>query len=292
MGRIGYFVTADNAGADGDRAGGPGPARPRADVLLARQPGDLLRRRAGLHRHRAATRWPGRRCSPARSPTTSTTTCWAPTAPMRRTTSTPPPALHQDPASSPRWPRSIRRCATARTSTATPRDEAGIYAFSRLHRSQQREYVVVLNNSESAKTAAIPTYVANGALHQDLRRPGRRPRSRTATAGSRSPCRPCRPWSTSRCGRSRGSTAAPQITLNAAAADGGDQLPDAGVGERQRLRVQRGDLLRQVRPRWLEEHRHRRHAALPGVPRRQLARRRRPRWPTAPWCGTTPVTSG
>ncbi len=30
------------------------PARPRADVLLARQPGDLLRRRAGLHR-------PGRR---------------------------------------------------------------------------------------------------------------------------------------------------------------------------------------------------------------------------------------
>ena len=43
-------------------------------------------------------------------------------------------------------------------------DEAGIYAFSRLHRSQQREYVVVLNNSESEQTAAIPTYVANGAF--------------------------------------------------------------------------------------------------------------------------------
>ena len=42
--------------------------------------------------------------------------------------------------------------------------EAGIYAFSRLHRSQQREYVVVLNNSESEQTAAIPTYVANGAF--------------------------------------------------------------------------------------------------------------------------------
>ena len=43
-------------------------------------------------------------------------------------------------------------------------DEAGIYAFSRLLRTSQHEYVVVLNNSESAKTAAIPTYVANGAF--------------------------------------------------------------------------------------------------------------------------------
>ncbi|HZA05688.1 MAG TPA: alpha-amylase family glycosyl hydrolase [Propionibacteriaceae bacterium] len=42
--------------------------------------------------------------------------------------------------------------------------QSGIYAFSRLLRSQQHEYVVVLNNSESAKTAAIPTYVANGAF--------------------------------------------------------------------------------------------------------------------------------
>jgi alpha-amylase len=41
-------------------------------------------------------------------------------------------------------------------------DEAGIYAFSRLHRGEQREYVVALNNSESEKTAAIPTYVRKG----------------------------------------------------------------------------------------------------------------------------------
>jgi alpha-amylase len=43
-------------------------------------------------------------------------------------------------------------------------DQAEIYAFSRLHRGEQREYVVVLNNSESEKTAQIPTYVANGAF--------------------------------------------------------------------------------------------------------------------------------
>jgi alpha-amylase len=35
----------------------------------------------------------------------------------------------------------------------------GIYAFSRIDREQQREYVVALNNSEQARTAAVPTYV-------------------------------------------------------------------------------------------------------------------------------------
>ncbi|MEV6491960.1 alpha-amylase family glycosyl hydrolase [Actinoplanes sp. NPDC051633] len=39
---------------------------------------------------------------------------------------------------------------------------AGVYAFSRIGRHQQREYVVALNNSETAKTATIPTYVGDG----------------------------------------------------------------------------------------------------------------------------------
>ncbi len=38
---------------------------------------------------------------------------------------------------------------------------AGIYAFSRVNRDEQREYVVALNNSETAKTATIPTYMAS-----------------------------------------------------------------------------------------------------------------------------------
>ena len=38
--------------------------------------------------------------------------------------------------------------------------EAGVYAFSRIDRGRQREYVVALNNSEQARTAAIPTYLA------------------------------------------------------------------------------------------------------------------------------------
>jgi hypothetical protein len=36
---------------------------------------------------------------------------------------------------------------------------AGIYAFSRIDRREQREYVVALNNAETAQTVAIPTYV-------------------------------------------------------------------------------------------------------------------------------------
>ena len=41
-------------------------------------------------------------------------------------------------------------------------DGPGIYAFSRLDRGEQREYVVALNNSEQSKTAKIPTYLRNG----------------------------------------------------------------------------------------------------------------------------------
>jgi alpha-amylase len=39
-------------------------------------------------------------------------------------------------------------------------DSAGIYAFSRIDREDQREYVVALNNSEQTQTAAIPTYIS------------------------------------------------------------------------------------------------------------------------------------
>jgi glycosidase len=40
-------------------------------------------------------------------------------------------------------------------------DGPGIYAFSRISRTEQREYVVALNNAETAQTAQIPTYSAD-----------------------------------------------------------------------------------------------------------------------------------
>jgi alpha-amylase len=41
--------------------------------------------------------------------------------------------------------------------------EAGAYAFSRLDRTDQHEYVVALNNSESTATASFQTFVPNGS---------------------------------------------------------------------------------------------------------------------------------
>ncbi|MEV0403214.1 alpha-amylase family glycosyl hydrolase [Actinoallomurus sp. NPDC050550] len=43
-------------------------------------------------------------------------------------------------------------------------DGPGIFAFSRVDRKQQREYVVALNNAATAQSAAIPTYVADGGF--------------------------------------------------------------------------------------------------------------------------------
>jgi glycosidase len=41
-------------------------------------------------------------------------------------------------------------------------DGPGIFAFSRSDRGQGHEYVVALNNAESPRTAAVPTYIADG----------------------------------------------------------------------------------------------------------------------------------
>ncbi len=43
---------------------------------------------------------------------------------------------------------------------------AGIYAFSRIDRAQQYEYVVAVNNAVEAKTANIPTYRRSGAFEK------------------------------------------------------------------------------------------------------------------------------
>lgn len=44
--------------------------------------------------------------------------------------------------------------------------EAGLFAFSRIDRKQQREYVVVLNNSTEPESAEISTYVPKGAFQK------------------------------------------------------------------------------------------------------------------------------
>ncbi|WP_051551633.1 alpha-amylase family glycosyl hydrolase [Nocardioides sp. URHA0020] len=43
-------------------------------------------------------------------------------------------------------------------------DSTGLLAFSRIDRRRQREYVVVLNNSEQPASGAVPTYARNGGF--------------------------------------------------------------------------------------------------------------------------------
>ena len=69
---------------------------------------------------------------------------------------------------------------------------AGVYAFSRIDRRDQREYVVVLNNSEQAQTATIPTYSGEARLPARLRR--RPPLAREQPLGRAAASR-CQPLS-------------------------------------------------------------------------------------------------
>jgi glycosidase len=92
--------------------------------------------------------------------------------------------------------------------------DAGIYAFSRIDRQQQREYVVALNNSTSAKTAAIPTYAAGRDFTQVY---GSGP-ARVRSAGDRTLTLTVPPLSTvvyAMSGRIPESHGAPAISLNA-----------------------------------------------------------------------------
>ena len=171
-GRIGMFLRNANPGASGGRAAGARRARARADVLLARQPRRLLRRRAGLHgRGRRPGRAPGH--VPVAEPAVQ-----QPRRPDRRRRRRGQERQHRlgrdadgrqlrpratcSTASSPAWPPSpsaTRRCATAPSSTGTRRRARAIYAFSRIDRSRKHEYVVALNNSEQPASASVPTFV-------------------------------------------------------------------------------------------------------------------------------------
>jgi alpha-amylase len=56
-------------------------------------------------------------------------------------------------------------------------DAAGIYAYSRLDRREQREFVVAVNNSESPQTALVPTWAARGKFKKVYGTRGRPVRS-------------------------------------------------------------------------------------------------------------------
>ena len=170
-------------------------------------------------------------------------------------------------------------------------DQAGIYGFSRLHRSQQREYVVALNNSESEKSAAIPTYVKNGSFQrvygtgeQYLTSNASRRLSVTVPALSAVVYKSVKPIAELEGGAAD--------LVGQAEAVGGDQLPDAGVGRGQWLLVQRGHLLRQGRQAVAGSRSAPTTPGPTGCSTTSARSRTAARSPTGPWCGTTPDTSG
>ena len=132
MGRIGFFVKADNSGATEsellarDRLAHELMYFSRGNPVIyygdeqgfTGTGGDQVARQT-MFASQVLNIW--------------TTICSAPTAPMPRTTSTPAIRCISALGNSPRSPRPIRRCATARIKIVSS-DEAGIYAFSRLHR--------------------------------------------------------------------------------------------------------------------------------------------------------------
>ncbi|WP_250033950.1 alpha-amylase family glycosyl hydrolase [Paractinoplanes maris] len=99
----------------------------------------------------------------------------------------------------------------------------GVYAFSRTERGKQREYVVALNNSATARTAAIPTYLSGGRFE---RVHGSGPATATSAADRRLTLT-VPPLSTvvyASVSRIPASKAAPAVSLAAPAAEPGGRI--------------------------------------------------------------------
>ena len=141
----------------------------------------------------------------------------------------------------------------------------GVYAFSRLDRHEQHEYVVAVNNAEQAQTAAVPTYLRESPFRLLY---GSGPARLVSGADKRlgltvEPLSAVVYRATKPLERSH---RAPAISL----ADPGELRDRAEVrADCRRRRVRRGDLPGQGRWRRLEADRHRRQRPLPRVPRRR-----------------------
>ena len=268
-----------------------------------------------------ATGWPTSSCT-SRGATRSSTTATSRASPARRRPARPADDVRQPGAGVPgRRPdrlrpdagaeddfvtdspmyQAIQRLARAhrRPAGAAQRRRAGALRLARARASsrspgstarRQKEYVVALNNSESAASADDADVHPQGPLPQGVRRRAAPPDDATATAPSTSSLPGLSTAVYMSDDRIPRSHAAPQIGLDRAGAGGGVARPDARRGERARRLVLRGDLPAQGRPRGLADDRGRRLGALPGLRRRLAAAGRGARWPTARPCWTTPAT--
>ncbi len=147
-------------------------------------------------------------------------------------------------------------------------DGPGIYAFSRTDAKDQREYVVAVNNSETAQTAAVPTYIAKRTYSRIYGDAGvrsgsqdgrRRQAHRHRPAAFRGGLRIVRPDPALQGGSRRRAPGAGN--------GGRRQRQDPGGGRRRRFLVLRGHLPGADGGRRMGADRHGRHRPVPGVPR-------------------------
>ena len=275
MGRIGQMIVSDNKDA-GEPSGPPATGSPTSSCTspAATRSSTTATSRASPA-PRAATRTPGRRCSPARSRDYLDDD-------LLGTTRT--HAQDNFETSHPLYQR-ISDLADLTAAHPALRDGAhqmryasdgpGIVAFSRTDRKEQREYVVALNNSEQPQTASIPTYsagmrfserVRRGAGHR-AHRQGREAHRHGAAALERGlprrrPAGPVEARAEGHAGRSRPGPGVPR--------------PHARPRRRRQHVVQRGHLPGALGQRPLDLDRHRRHRAVPGLPRHLDAAHRHP----------------
>ncbi|CAM5406875.1 1,4-alpha-D-glucan glucanohydrolase OS=Streptomyces fumanus OX=67302 GN=GCM10018772_00590 PE=3 SV=1 [Streptomyces fumanus] len=139
------------------RTAAQGQARQRADVPQPRQPGRLLRRRAGLHRRGRRQGRPPADVRHARPPTTWTTTSSAPTAPTPRTPTTPGPPSTGRSAPSPSSARRTPPSPTVCRASGTPPTAPGSTPSPAPTRSPAPSNAVAVNNADVAQTATFPT---------------------------------------------------------------------------------------------------------------------------------------
>ena len=138
---------------------------------------------------------------------------------------------------------------------------AGVYAFSRIHRSRKHEYVVALNNAEQSAAASVPTFVPDskwekvwGSGEQRLRTGGDKELDVSLAPLSAVVYR-----SKKHIPRSR---QAPSISVDVTpSADRTGVVADVGARPRTTRYVPR-----QGRQRRVEGHRHRRQRAVPRLP--------------------------
>ena len=230
MGRIGSFINADNPGATEAELVARDRLAHELMYFSRGNPVDLLRRRAGLHRHRRRpggppddVRQPGSRV-PRRRPARHRR------APMRRTTSTPPIRCTARSATSPTLTKDHPALRNGAHQHRYASDAAGIYAFSRMpaqpaarvrgRAEQQRVGPRPRPSPPTSRTAPSPG--STGRVRSTSTSNGNRRLSVTVPALSTVVYKSVR--------KIPRSNAAPQISLNRPATRGGDQLPDAGVG--------------------------------------------------------------